>query len=173
MTYPLMPTKFTEVFTSTQVSTPAGVQNAMPVLGSILVDPASGKMYKFVLNIGGEAREVGDVVGYSFAAGLGYKVDQYTSGETMYITHMAGVCMGAIPASGAGWIQIWGFSDSVLVEGTTDVAIGDSLKMVTAQDYVVKDQSAGTESAYRNYIEALEAQTSATPTLVSGFIRCV
>lgn len=50
----------------------------------------------------------------------------------------------------------------ILVEGTTDVAKGDLLKPVDAQYYLVK-ATAGTDLAFA---EALEAQTSATPTLI-------
>lgn len=143
-----------------------------PEMGQILVDSKMGKEYMFVENVDATAQSVGSVVCCSFARGLIYDVDQL-GGASTGIDHMAGVCMGAIPAAGGrGWIQTWGENTSIFTAGATDTVLGDSLKAVSGQKHVVKDAAIATEPTYARHIRCLEAYTDTADALKKGFILC-
>lgn len=163
----------TAVFTAAQYEA-AGPRTLVdrPPMGQIVREPGSGKEYMFVENVDTVAREAGDVTYHSLANGVEYEVDQL-GGANTGINLMAGVCMGAIPASGGrGWIQTYGYNDTVLIESTTDVAIGDSLKGSSGKDYVIQDQAIGTEASYARHIVALAAATANSAATAAGFILC-
>lgn len=174
------------VFTYTGKTIP-GV-NGVPTPGVIFEDGLNGNKFKYVLNGHSAAQTVGNVgaldyngAGLTLAkgplaaiAGNTFVVFQLT---TATINLLAGVWMGAAPLSssvqtGAGWVQYKGQNGSCLVESTTDVAIGDSLKGVNAQFYVVKDAATGTRVSYENYLVALVAKTADSAALMSCYIAC-
>lgn len=162
----------TEVWTAAAYEAAAGrTLTDKPAMGQRFVDSLTGKEFLFVENVDTVARAAGDVVAQSLANGVWYEVDEAV---TATLEYMAGVCMGAIPASGGrGWIQVYGYHSAIRVEGTSAVAIGESLKMVNAQDYVVKDTAVGTVASYPDkYIVALAAQAVADVVAIAGFIRC-
>lgn len=139
-----------------------------PKLGQTFRD-AAGNAYQFVKNTHSAAQVAGYVGFYDFSGGLMTSVKKCA---TAVLDVMAGVWMGAPAADGYGWIQKLGIYSSILFEGTTDIAIGDSLKGVDAQFYVVKDQAAGTEPTYVNHIRALEAFTTNATGSKKGLIFC-
>lgn len=75
-----------------------------------------------------------------------------------------------IPAQSWGTVLMWG-EGLAEVEGTDDIAAGDSLKGVNAQKYMVKDQAAGTEASYYSHDIALEAFTTDDMALKKVFVR--
>lgn len=107
----------------------------------------------------------------------------------------AGVWMGAAPLSsssqtGAGWVQFKGVCDpagpmafnglnssflapGVLVDSTTDIAIGDLLKVVDASFAAVKDVAGGTVlPTFTNFAVALAARTSNDTGLIKALLCC-
>jgi len=154
----------TQTYTSLS---PSGAGLQAHKLGQIYED-GIGNKYKFVKNTHSSAFAISDVVSYDYS---GATTTSVFDGATAALPYMAGVAMGAIPASGFGWIQIAGVG-SALVDGTTDVAIGDSLKAVNGEVHAVKDQAAGTAPSFGNYMVALAEQTSATDTIIAVHICC-
>jgi hypothetical protein len=139
-----------------------------PKLGTTFKDD-QGIEYQFVLN-SHSADQVAGYVGFrDLSGGLRTSVKKCA---TAVLDVMAGVWMSAVPAAGYGWIQTLGVYASVLVESTTDIVIGDSLKGVDAQFYVVKDQAIGTAPSYVNHIRALAARTSNDSGALSCLIYC-
>jgi hypothetical protein len=158
---------FSQVYSSA-TPTGAGTDGSPPALGTVYYNGKSTK-YKFVKNNHGSALVVGDVVQYDLSSDVVYEVKQPV---TAGLHILAGVAMGAIPASGYGWIQIKGQNSSINMEGTTDIAAGDSLKGSNAQSYLVKDQSAGTAPTHANFVIALDDYTTNSAGLVEGWICC-
>lgn len=139
-----------------------------PQLGELSQDWV-GNVYKFV-KFGPAVNAVGNVLVYDLSLGTNTLVKQPT---TATLNLMAGVAMGVpLTATPYGWLQIKGVNASILFEGTTDIAIGDSLKAVNAQDYVVKDAATGTVESYHNFITALVAYTPNATALKLGLINC-
>jgi len=86
---------------------------------------------------------------------------------TSSVYQRIGVAVNA--ASGAGeWItvQLRGFAEAS-VEGTTDVAAGDFLEVLTTENDFKKDGAART--VYSGAV-AVDAQPSATPTVVTVYL---
>lgn len=174
------------VFTYTG-KTIAGV-NGAPTPGVIFEDGLTGKRFKYVLNGHSAAQAVGNIgcVDYN-GAGLTLAMGPVAAiaGQTVVVFKpstatlnlMAGVWMGAAALSnttqtGAGWIQYKGQNDSCLVDSTTDVVIGDSLKAVNATFAAVKDAASGTRVSFENYLVALIAATANAEGLISCYISC-
>lgn len=196
----IVPSDLSRVFTYTGKTIP-GV-NSAPTPG-ICYEDDEGRKFKYMLNGHSAVQTAGNFATYDFnGAGLTLAAGPLLaiSGNTCIafrpstatLQLMAGVWMGAAPLSssvqtGGGWVQYEGVCDpstSVpavggiqlpggLVEGTTDVLIGDILKPVDAQFYAVKDVVGGTTlPAFTNYAVALVGQTSATPALLKILLCC-
>lgn len=163
----IKPSALTKVYSSLAPSTSQSV-DTVPTPGDVRYD-STGKVYKFVKNLHSSALAVGDVVMQAFANAVGYEVNRMT---TATLNMLAGVAVGAIPASGYGWIQIEGDNDTILMEGTSAIAIGDSLKGVNAQLYLVKDAATGTEATYARHVIAREAYNTGSAATKKGTIRC-
>lgn len=169
---------FTRTYTSLGPSTTAvsvGVGSQAPKLGEIFHDEETGSIYKFVKNAHTSAFAVGDVVSYDISGGLNTTVKRAATAD---LNLMAGVCVGALPATtggvtGYGWIQVRGYNATVNVEGTTDIVIGDSLKGSNGAVYAIHDQAAGTVASYPNaHIVALAGFTTNSTGTIAGDIRC-
>lgn len=173
------------VFTYTG-KTIAGV-TAAAKLGAIYED-STGKKYKFCVNGHSAAGTAGDFTAYDYnGAGLtlAYGPLAAIAGNTCVVfkpstatlTNMAGVWCGtpALSSStqtGAGWVQIQGQTDSALVDGTTDLSIGDSIKMVNATFAAVKDAASGTAATYHSFGIMLVAYTTNAEALKSVMLCC-
>ena len=146
---------FTKVFTSGSLVSGSIVA---PTLGSVIRIQNEDKAYKFVRNVG-LITTAGDVVCYSVTNVITQTaMYEVTKPATANLNVMAGVALGAIPATtGQGWIQIHGYNPTVNVTGDTDITLGDSLKGVNGQFYATKDTAIGTSPTYVNHIIAAEA----------------
>lgn len=171
--FPQVGFDFTRVYTALGPSTTGasvGVGNQAPQLGQVFNDESTGCRYKFVKNTHTVAFSVGDVGAWDVSAGLNTSV---MKGATANLNLMAGVWMGAPATGGYGWIQTRGYNATINVEGTTDIVLGDSLKLSNGQFYAVHDAAIGTVAAYPNaQIIALAGFTSNTTGVIAGDIRC-
>lgn len=97
------------------------------------------------------------------------------AGKSALIAQMAGVAVSVIPTLNFGWIQCYGYCPTIIDEGTVAVVIGDTLKMVTAQYYVVHDTAPGTGPTVGNrHILAYTADAGgAGQHTIAGFIQCL
>lgn len=90
---------------------------------------------------------------------------------------LAGVVMAtSLTAQYYGWIQVLGYTASVSVTNTTNVAVaaGDYLKGVNAAAYATRD--AATQPLYVRNIQVLEAyatHTTPSATFKKGLINCL
>lgn len=150
-----------------------------------LRDANGWKCYKYVRNTSAATLVVGNVLfhgttGFGITTGSNpstYLEEVFSAGQAAknaLITQMAGVAVSAIPTGSYGWVQCYGYSAAVLIEGTVAIVIGDSLKGVSGQLYVVKDAAAGAISISPQYIRALvaEAGGAGQRTLVGAFLFC-
>lgn len=150
-------------------------------------DSNGWKAYRYVRNSSAGTLVIGNVLFHGTAAfGVTtgsnpstYEEEVFSAGQASknaLISQMAGVAVSAIPTANFGWIQINGYSAAVLIEGTVAIVLGDSLKGVSGQLYVVKDVASGTApTCGRCYITALvaEAGGAGQRTLVGAYIRCI
>lgn len=129
-----------------------------------------GKVFKLVKNTHSAALAVGDPVCYDL---LTNKVDfEVTRPTTAALNHLAGVAVGAIGINGFGWIQVWGNTAAIHVDGTgVAIVAGDSLKPVNGTLLAVHDQATGTTPSFQNYLVANTA--TALATTVPGFVHCL
>lgn len=128
-----------------------------------------GRVFKLVKNNHGSALTIGDWVQFDLLANdTDSEVKQpVTAGLALG----GGVAMGAIPASGYGWICIHGYVAAVRTKGDgTAIAAGDTLKGLNAAFTMVVDQAAGTAPTHSRGVVALDASTSADAT-IEGFVR--
>jgi hypothetical protein len=141
-------------------------------LGTI-ADDSHGNLYMYVRNVG-TVRAVGDVVTWSVTNSVTnggmFEVKVPATGD---LNLMAGVCMGALPATtGEGWIQIRGYNASISMYGGTDIVLGDSLECTNGQVYVIQSQSSGTVADFPRHIIALQAYADGAAALKAGYINC-
>ena len=155
----------TKTYTSADL---AEVDVQCPKLGDTYID-VQGNEFKCVKNTTASAYVVGDVVSSTYANAVDTETQ---AGATAALNLMAGVAMGAIPASGFGWIQTWGYNASINTLGHASNVIGASLKAVNSQVYATFDAAPGTESTYRRHIVSLAAYTTTSAALKPGLIRC-
>lgn len=166
MRTPIQDYDVTQIFASG--TTPA-LAKSFPKLGTRFTDK-DGKIFEFVKNAG-TVMAAYDTCARSVANGYHYEVTQVA---TANLNILAGVAMGAIPASGYGWVQIYGVCETACIEGTTDIVLGDALKGVNGEVHLVKDQAIGTEATYARHMVALEAYTVAAAIRTGKvFIRCL
>lgn len=125
--------------------------------GGLKVD--GGKIFRRVYNASGAAIAAGQAVACDFS-NTTYPGKEVEKPATALLDRFAGIAVEAIADGAWGWIQVWGPYDTALVEGTTDITAGDSLKMVNAQWYLVKDAAAGTEATYARHAIAMEGFTT-------------
>lgn len=138
-----------------------------PQLGQLQWDGKTEKVYKFVKNGAGAALVAGYNVTYDFSGGLRTTVKKPATGDL----HLyAGVALSAIPDTQYGWIQIEGLSDTVLVDGTTDVAAYESLKPTNGQWHLIKDGAVDVGPAYANFAIAQAARTANSAANVAAWI---
>lgn len=129
-----------------------------------------GRIYKLVKNNHSAALAVGDVVSHDLLTNDSDA--EVKRPATADLDRMAGVAVGAIPASGFGWIQVYGYCPTIKCDGSgVNVTAGDSLKAANASLKSVKDAAAGTESAFANHLIAADAVT--TDTTVDGWVSCL
>lgn len=160
---------FTKVYTSGSL---VDGSTTLPKLGAIVFIQDQNKAYKFVRNVGA-VTAAGDIVCYSVTNGVTQNALYEVTTPGTNANVMAGVCMGAIPATtGQGWIQILGHNATIAVNGNPDIVLGDSLKISATFNFGVKDQVIGTEPTYHRHIIALEAYTTDSETTKEGYILC-
>lgn len=132
------------------------------------------KIYKWIKNASGGALAAGDVIFWGtndVTKSEVYKIGQSTKGTDLSM--MAGVVTSTAIASGEfGWIQVQGYNASINQESTTDIVLGDFLKGVSGQLYVVKSVASGTAPTFQNGIVAWAAKTADSAGLSSGVIKC-
>lgn len=131
---------------------------------------AGGRVFKLVKNLA-TVLTVGDVVVHDV---LTNDTDsEVKQPVTAALDQMAGVAMGAIPASGFGWIQVYGYNAAARVKGdVVAITAGDSLKGLTATFTAVKSTASGTTPEFQNYLRALDAATAADTT-VEVVVSCL
>lgn len=118
-------------------------------------------------NSSGSSIAVGSMVVWDTADADGY-------GFTLPVTAMGGLMAGILTetvakSANTDKIQCRGVVDA-LVDGTTDVTIGDSMKPVNASPNLVKD-AAGAMSADVQAVTALEARTTDSAALTSVYVN--
>lgn len=137
-----------------------------------------GNMYKWVKNSTGGALVANRAYCYgTLLLTTGYRSgwEVFTLGQTgkgTAINMFAGISMSAAPDGYFCWIQVSGYCATLPIEGTTDVAATDNLKMVSGQTYLVKDVAAGTAPTNRFGARALVAQAADSVVATPGFIDC-
>lgn len=137
--------------------------------GTIRHSFEGGRIYKLVKNNHSAALTVGDWVQNDLLAND--TDSEVKQAVTAGLALGGGVAMGAIPASGYGWVCIYGYVAAVRVKGDgTAVAAGDTLKGANAVFTMVVDQAAGTAPTHANGVVALDA-TSSADTTIEGFVR--
>lgn len=137
-----------------------------------------GKIYRWVRNSTGGALTANRIYCHGVTNTSGYQWDQeiFTLGQSSKgtsINMMAGAAMAAVPDAYFGWVQVYGRVVSGPVEGTTDVAAGDNLKMVSGQTYLVKDVAAGTAPTNKRTAIALAAQAADSVVATNVFVNCL
>jgi len=144
----------TRVYTSL---TPKGVDPSPPALGHLVLSLIDGKAYRFGKWLDGTALTVGDAAYRDYTNGIDtWEFNE--EGETgTGLDTFGGIALGAGAQNNWVWFQQFGEHTAANVEGTTDIAIGDSLKGVAAQRYLVQDVAIGTTPSYHNYARALAA----------------
>jgi hypothetical protein len=164
----------TQCYTSlTPVGTGPGT--SAPPLGTLLADDsAPNKVYEFGKWLSATTGLVGGFAASSYANTLSVFPQYDLDGATgTGLDAMAGIHMGAPTQNQYCWIQKLGLSSAALVNSTTDIAKGDSLKGVSGQQYAVKDAAIGTTPSYMNYLRALAARTADTTGVLDVFINCL
>lgn len=154
-----------------------GPGTASPPLGAILThDLNPGSVFQFGKWLSATTGAAGNVVFSSFANSFTlYPQWDKEGAASTGLDSMAGVLMGAPTQNQYAWIQKSGISTTVLIEGTVNIVLGDSLKGVSGQLYAVHDQALGTAPSYPNHIRALAGYTggAGTATLAGAAIHCL
>lgn len=133
------------------------------------------KCYRFVYNAAAEDMVVGRVY-YAGAAAAADEFAYYAykfgqSSKSTAINFPLGIAVSAIPSTYYGWLQCYG-EGTIGIEGTSAVAIADSLKGVSGQTYMVKDVATGTAPTVGvRQAFALAAQGSAGVTNTRAWIQ--
>lgn len=140
-----------------------------------------GKCYRWVKNGEATAQAIGNLVTHKLADGADLFKTVYKP-LTANLMVLGGVCVSALPASGYGWIQVWGYnaSASVAKEASAgdDLAVGDKVIPADTVYHGVR-AGAGTVATYKSHLMAaaqVVKQTGAvaSTTVVSGvFVRCL
>lgn len=128
-----------------------------------------GKVFRYCQNKAAGATAAGDAGAYTYANGLSYQVIVPT---TATLDQLAGVWSEVVAVDASGSIQVSGPCNA-LVDGTVDVSIGDSLKGVDAQKYLVKDAAGGTAATYKQHVKALVAWATNSAALKAVDVRCM
>jgi hypothetical protein len=84
------------------------------------------------------------------------------------VAHRVAVAIEAVADQAWGWFAVGGYVDA-LVEGTTDVAVGDFLKTTAATSATAFFKDA-TARSVKSFAVACTAQASATPTLTKVYL---
>lgn len=93
---------------------------------------------------------------------------------TASLCDLAGIVVQTIAVAGSGMILVQGGYDFVLEEGTVAIAIGDGLKGVDAQWYLVHDTAPGTEPTYKHTVKAMEADSGgAGQGNIKAYVDCL
>lgn len=114
---------------------------------------------------------VGDIVSSDYLTNdVPYDVKRPATAD---LDRLAGVAAGAIPASGGvGWIIVRGYAATVKVDGSgVNVAAGDSIKGQNGSTKGLHDQAAGTTSAFRRRLIALDPVT--TDSTTDAIVECL
>lgn len=130
--------------------------------------------YRFVKNLTGGALAVGDVLFAGTSSPThqeAYKMNQSAKGTNLGL--MMGVVLAVAAAADFLFLQVFGYNASINMEGTTDIAVGDSLKGVNDQFYLVQGAAVATAPLYHRQVVAMEAYTAAAAALKAGFIHCL
>lgn len=94
-----------------------------------------------------------------------------SAAATTAIQQEAGVAVAAVATTGGMWFQVKGTCTQAIVDGGTDVAAGDALQMVNAQNYVIKD--GGTTLTADTVAFAVTAQTGAVAAQTDSTVNTV
>ncbi len=125
---------------------------------------ATTKRYRWVLNSTATTLTVGGVYTYGTAAAGGFFTEIFLAGQSTKGTSVNGpavVAVSACPTGSYCWVQENG-EVSAQVSGATgsNVAVYDSLKLVSGQIYLTLDTAAGTAPSAANRPQALAAGNS-------------
>lgn len=124
------------------------------------------KLYRWVKNDESTATVAGEPVMHDSTNSTAFHngVVQAATGVAADVAFFAGICMGAIPALGFGWILVSGVYEDAIVDepGTTAIAIGESLIPSATLDYLGRDTALGTAPTYSRHAVALEVVATAT-----------
>lgn len=125
-------------------------------------DPSNRAEYRWVLNNDAVAHSVGDVVVYKDASPYGVVVETTTSANVKTVAGV--VAINSLPASGYGWIQIYGYHSAINVKTTTTA--GDCLGTYTTAGSMGTTSTAGA-------CFATAFTTTGTSTTVRGMIHAM
>ncbi len=99
-------------------------------IGSTWLDEATGKRYRFVYNSGATSWTIGVPVGV-FLTGTTLGLCSFTAATQMLIkeggtdvTAVAGIALGTVATTVAGWIQCGGLCSTVVTDGNVDAEEG-------------------------------------------------
>ena len=154
----------TQVYAS---ATPDG-STSIPDPGQIVIDDKANKIYKFAKNKHSAALVANQVVAWD----LTNDTNEVKQVVTASLDRLSGGAMGAIAASGFGWIQVYGIG-TLSFEGTVAIGVADVLKGVNVQFRVVKDAAAGTAATFHNYARARVAYSTGSAADKAAFISCL
>jgi len=139
---------------------------------------SDGKVYRFVKNAGATTMSAGYPCCHKLSDGENY--DQYVYQPTdAERSNLAGICMAAIPPSGFGYIQVYGYNQSVYVTNNTSVTVvaGDNVAPPTAAGWYLDRVSAKSESPtfarHARCFEGVPATTAAAAVAKKCFVDCL
>jgi hypothetical protein len=154
-------------------------------IGEIIYDDGNRYEYcKFTEEGGGgETLTAGDAVFSNMLTTNDYHLNHFEAAGSVTINDLRGIFIGdghvpwtiddtTILDGDFGWVQTWGYQASINMEGTTDITAGDSLKAVSGQHYMVKDQARGTAASYVKHCVSQAAYTTNSAATKPGYVRC-
>ncbi len=130
------------------------------------------KVFKWLYNPSGSTMSANTPVAQKFNPATYLGGHELIAPATAHLDRAIGIVDTDILTVSWGWVQTWGYRATASCEGTTDITAGDSLKMVDAQTYLIKDQAPGTEPTYHRHFLAAETWTTNSAANKKIIIRC-
>lgn len=130
------------------------------------------KIFKWMYNPSGSTMSAGTPVAQKFNPTTYLGGHELIAPATAHLDRAIGIVDVDIATVSWGWVQTWGYRAAASCYGDTDITAGDSLKMVDAVTYLIKDQGPGTEPTYHRHFIAAESYTTATAADKKIIIRC-
>jgi hypothetical protein len=127
-----------------------------------------GNKYRFVQNVS-TVLTVGESVCYDVSDATYDEIGNVVATPvTADLGSFAGICVGAIPASGYGYIQTAGYNGAIDLDAATTVTAGQSAYAENGSSGVNPVTTVGTAPIYQAFVKIAVAKTTATT--VEGYI---